>query len=320
MLLVSPAMPALRGGSVARSAIGQTAKILRRPSHVRRLGHRGARLARLSGSRFIPTVGAVTADLFNAAAMYDADYLHFFAASDSGAAPTHGPVVGAAYTGTSAVDVVWRLLDLEPGMSVLDLACGHGVLANSLAERGCRVTGLDSSAVFLDRARADAAAMAVQVEYVSGDMRQLPPWAARFDRVVNWATAFGYFDDATNRSVLTEIAGVLRPGGRLALDLDNLPRFLMSYTPSRITASRDNGDLLADRHHLDPLTGRFEVERTVVRDGQARRLRFVKRLFAFPELRDWCAASGFKNIAGYGEDGEPLRSDHDRMIVIAESP
>jgi 2-polyprenyl-3-methyl-5-hydroxy-6-metoxy-1,4-benzoquinol methylase len=26
-------------------------------------------------------------------------------------------------------------------MSVLDLACGHGVLANALATRGCRVTG-----------------------------------------------------------------------------------------------------------------------------------------------------------------------------------
>ncbi|MCA2216548.1 class I SAM-dependent methyltransferase [Jidongwangia harbinensis] len=260
----------------------------------------------------------MTADLFNAAAMYDEDYLHFFSAPDAGGAPTHGPVVGTAYTGTSAADVVWRLLDLEPGMRVLDLACGHGVLANELAARGCRVTGLDSSAVFLDRARGDAAAMAVDVEYVAGDMRELPPWVARFDRVVNWTTAFGYFDDATNRGVLREIARLLRPGGRLAMDLDNLPKFLMSYTPSRITARLDNGDLLADRHHLDPLTARFEVERTVVRDGRARKLTFVKRLFAFPELRDWCAASGFTDVAGYGEDGEPLRSDHDRMVVVAE--
>jgi SAM-dependent methyltransferase len=260
----------------------------------------------------------VTADLFNAAAMYDADYLHFFTSVDAGGAPTHGPVVGTAYTGTSAVDVVWRLLDLEPGLRVLDLACGHGLMANALAERGCQVTGLDSSPVFLERARGDAAAMAVEVEYVRGDMRKLPPWSGRFDRVINWTTAFGYFDDTTNRTVLTEIARVLGPGGRMAMDVDNLQKFLISYTPSRITATRDNGDMLADRHYLDPLTGRFEVERTVVRDGRARRLTFVKRLFAFPELRDWCAASGFTDVAGYGEDGEPLNSHHDRMIVIAE--
>src|SRR5262249_6488444 len=97
-----------------------------------------------------------------------------------------------------------RLLDLRPGMSVLDLACGHGDLANALAARDCRVTGLDSSTVFLDRARTDAAAAGVDVEYVAGDMRAIP-WTGRFDRVVNWSTAFGYFDDATNRAVLDGI-------------------------------------------------------------------------------------------------------------------
>jgi len=275
----------------------------------------------LSPAPAIHTVGTVTADLFDAAAMYDEDYLHFFAATGTGGPPTHGPVVGTAYTGTSAAaDVIWRLLDLEPGMSVLDLACGHGVLANILATRGCRVTGVDSSAVFLDRARNDAAAMAVDVEYVSGDMRKLPPWSGRFDRVVNWTTAFGYFDDATNRTVLTEMARVLRPGGRMAMDLDNLTKFMTSYTPSRITAVRDNGDMLVDRHHLDPLTGRIEVHRTVVRDGRARRLTLVKRLFAFPELRDWCTASGFASVSGYGEDGRPLNAAHHRMIVLAELP
>jgi SAM-dependent methyltransferase len=269
----------------------------------------------------VNTVGIVTADLFDAAAMYDDDYLYFFASPGSAGAPTHGPVVGTAYATTSVTtDIVWRLLDLQPGMRVLDLACGHGALANALAVRGCEVTGLDSSAVFLDRARADAAAMDVAVEYVPGDMRRLPAWTGRFDRLVNWTTAFGYFDDPTNRRVLAEMARVLRPGGRMAMDLDNLPRFLASYTPSRITATRDDGDMLVDRHHFDPLTGRFEVERTVFRDGRTRRLTFLKRLFGFPELRDWCTAVGFTTVAAYGEDGEPLNIHHDRMIVIADLP
>ncbi|WP_030441870.1 class I SAM-dependent methyltransferase [Actinoplanes subtropicus] len=262
----------------------------------------------------------MTRDLFDATAMYDEDYLHFFASSGSGGAPTHGPLVGTAYTSTSAADLVWRLLDLEPGMSVLDLACGHGTLANHLAARGCRVTGLDSSTVFLDRARADAAAMGVEVDYLAGDMRGLPPWSDRFDRVVNWTTAFGYFDDATNRAVLGEMARVLRPGGRVAIDLDNLTRFLASYTPSRVTATLDNGDMLVDRHHFDPLTARFEVTRTVIRDGRARGLTFLKRLFGFPELRDWCEAAGFADVAGHGEDGSPLNAGHHRMVVTAALP
>jgi 2-polyprenyl-3-methyl-5-hydroxy-6-metoxy-1,4-benzoquinol methylase len=155
-------------------------------------------------------------DLFDAATMYDEDYLYFFATPEDGTEfAAHGPVVpGAGSPGAASAELAWRLLDLQPGMSVLDLACGHGKLASHLAARGCEVTGLDSSAVFLDRARADAAASGVSVEYVAGDMRQIP-WTRRFDRVLNWSTAFGYFDDTTNRAVLDGIVGALRPGGRL---------------------------------------------------------------------------------------------------------
>src|SRR5215472_12625802 len=170
-------------------------------------------------------------DLFDAAQMYDEDYLYFFAA-DEGTSKfaSHGPAVpGAGVPGEAAAELAWRLLDLRPGMSVLDLACGHGDMAGQLAARGCQVTGLDSSAVFLDRARADAAAAGLSVEYVAGDMREIP-WRGRFDRVVNWSTAFGYFDDTANRGVLDGIAGARRPAGHGPGQPAQLPRFLDPVT------------------------------------------------------------------------------------------
>lgn len=247
------------------------------------------------------------ADLFDANVMYDDDYLRFFAA----------PGVGDERSDTDAA-LIWRLLGLQQGMRVLDLACGHGRLANRLAARGCQVTGLDSSAVFLDRACADAAALGVSVDYVAGDMRALP-WTDHFDRVVNWSTAFGYFDDATNRGVLSQMNRALRPDGRLVMDLNNLVARLCSYQPSRVVV-REDGDMLVDRFQLAPLTGRLEVERTLIRDSQARRVPFVLRLFSFPEIQDWLLAAGFLAVAGYGEDGETLTAEHDRMIVVANGP
>jgi len=104
------------------------------------------------------------------------------------------------------------------------------------------------------------------------------------------------------------------------MDLDNLTAFLASYSPSRVVAARDDGDMLVDRYQLDALTGRFTAERTIIRGGRARRVNFVKRLFGFPELRDWLLAAGFAAVTGYGEDGRPLTADHKRMIIIADMP
>jgi SAM-dependent methyltransferase len=86
--------------------------------------------------------------LFDAAAMYDEDYLYFFAVpGDLSEFAGHGPVIpGADVQGEVVAELAWRLLDLRPGMSVLDLACGHGDLASRLAARGCRVTGYGEDA------------------------------------------------------------------------------------------------------------------------------------------------------------------------------
>src|SRR5258708_38124637 len=125
------------------------------------------------------------------------------------------------------VVLIWRLLGLEPGMAVLDLACGHGRITQRLARRGCQVVGLDSSPGFLELARRDVAAAAalawpevVAPEYVLGDMRRLP-WSERFDRILTWFTAFGYFDDQGNRQVLREAQRPRNTGGELLVELNN---------------------------------------------------------------------------------------------------
>jgi SAM-dependent methyltransferase len=236
----------------------------------------------------------------DAEALFDEDYLHLFA----------GLLEERAEVET---DLIWRLLELQPGLRVLDLACGHGRIANRLAARGCRVTGVDSSRVFLDRARQDATTLGVSVDYVLGDMREPP--AGQFDRIVSWFTAFGYFDDPGNRRVLAGAVRALRPGGRLLLDLNNLVAVLRTYQST--TALDAGADLVVDRHRMDPLTGRNLVERTIVRDGRARRVPYFVRMFSYPELRDWLLEAGFAAVTGYGEDGEPLSAEHRRMMVVA---
>ncbi len=216
------------------------------------------------------------------------------------------------------VELIWRLLGLEPGMAVLDLACGHGRIANRLAERGCQVVGLDASPGFLDLARRDAAALAargvVAPEYVLGDMRRLS-WSERFDRIVSWFTAYGYFEDEQNRAVLREAQRALKPSGKLLIELNNRD-FILSHLQHASVVERD-GNYMIDQSRYDVPTGRMLTERSVIRDGQARHMRFFVRMFTFPELRDWLLSAGFSAIDGFDEEGAPLALESRRMLVVA---
>ncbi len=243
----------------------------------------------------------MTAPEFDAENLFDKDYLALFA----------GPLEERS---DAEADLIWQLLELRPGLRVLDLACGHGRIANRLAARGAEVTGLDFSEVFLQRARQDARERGVSVHYVQGDMRDLP-WQGNFDRVVSWFTAFGYFDDAQNRQVLAQVAAALKPGGQFGIELNNYAALMRGYLPSVVTEY--DGALVIDQHRFEPLTGRSLVRRRIVRDGRVREIPFFTRLFTFPEFRDWLLSAGFSAVSGCGEDGAPLTAEHRRMITVA---
>jgi SAM-dependent methyltransferase len=209
--------------------------------------------------------------------------------------------------------LVWELLGLAPGSEVLDLACGHGRIANRLAARGARVTGLDATPRFLELARADAEARGVEVEYVEGDMRELP-WSERFDAVLSWFTSFGYFEDDENRRVLAEACRALKPGGVLLIENNNLGALLRRFVPANVT-ERD-GDFMLDRYEIHLARGRIHTVRTVVRDGQTRTFSYDVRLFWPAELADWLREAGFSDVDVQSRGGE-LTLDSRRMVTIA---
>ena len=115
-------------------------------------------------------------------------------------------------------DVGERLVEragVEPGMSVLDVACGTGNVAIPAARAGARVTGLDLVPKLLEGGRAKAAAAGVEVEWVEGDAEQLPFEDGSFDRVFSTST-FGHMFAPRHRRVAEEMARVCRPGGAIA--------------------------------------------------------------------------------------------------------
>jgi SAM-dependent methyltransferase len=235
---------------------------------------------------------------FDFEGVFDADYLYFYEEMLS-------PERTAA-----EVEQVAELFG--PREHVLDCPCGHGRISNALAERGYRVTGIDQSELFLETARVDAKSRGVDVEYVHGDMRELP-WRDRFDGLVNWFTSFGYFDDETNRAVLKQFHDALRPGGRLVMETLNPARLFRIYNMA--TFVRRGEDAMIDLHDVDFENWRIKSERILIRDGNLRRPQFEVRMYSYPELRAELFRAGFENVR---PGIEP--NFENRLVVVADRP
>ncbi|MER9281138.1 class I SAM-dependent methyltransferase [Mesorhizobium sp. M0522] len=231
------------------------------------------------------------------------DYLHF------------GDVVNPPETSDRQAGVIWEILSLGQGSSVLELGCGYGRIANRLAKKGAHVTGLDLSPILLKEAEADAAERGVNVEYFLGDMRSLP-WRDQFDAAFLWYTTFGYFDDADNERVLREAASSLRKGGRLLIDHHNRVLALRHKLPICYVAQR-NDDVKIDIVSNDVLSDRSHIERIIVRDGCVRRTHLSFRQYGFSEFVRMLRSAGFETVEAYGEEGGAFTSDSSRLMVVA---
>lgn len=113
-------------------------------------------------------------------------------------------------------DWAGRLVDaveIAPDDRVLDVACGTGIVARTVAERlgnPVRVTGIDLNASMIKVARG----LQPGIDWHEGDVTNLPFAPESFD-VVLCQAALMFFPDRV--AALREMQQVLRPGGRIAV-------------------------------------------------------------------------------------------------------
>src|SRR5215471_15476111 len=108
-------------------------------------------------------------------------------------------------------DFIQQHLQLTPGAAVLDVPCGHGRLALTLAARGFKLTGVDLCAEELDDARVEGKEQHLSVTWLHRDMRDLP-WEQTFDGAFCFGNSFGYMSDADNIAFLAAVHRSLKLG------------------------------------------------------------------------------------------------------------
>ena len=101
---------------------------------------------------------------------------------------------------------------IQPGVAVLDVACGTGNAARAAAREGARVTGLDLTPKLLEAGRAKATTEGLEIEWREGDAETLPFEDGRFDRVLS---TFGHMFAPRHQRTADEMVRVCRQGGAI---------------------------------------------------------------------------------------------------------
>ena len=109
---------------------------------------------------------------------------------------------------------------IGPAMRVLDVAAGTGNASLPAAQAGAVVVASDLTPELLEAGRARAAALGVQLDWVTADAEALPFADASFDAAIS---SIGCMFAPHHQPVADELVRVCRPGGTIGL---------LSWTPT----------------------------------------------------------------------------------------
>jgi SAM-dependent methyltransferase len=121
----------------------------------------------------------------------------------------------------------WITEGVPRGAAILEAGCGGGKFSLALAWLGYRVTALDASAGVLANLAGNRERLAAEfarplaVETREGDAEALPFADGTFDVVTNEGVLEHWLERDARIRVLTEMARVTRPGGRVVVFVPN---------------------------------------------------------------------------------------------------
>jgi len=214
------------------------------------------------------------------------------------------------------VEQLLSLARLPAGAAVLDLCCGIGRHSLELARRGFRVTGVDRTRLYLDRAEAAADQQELSLELIQEDMRRFRREES-YDCVINLFTSFGYFQDPEeDRTAAQNMYACLRPGGVLVMQL------MSKEVLARIFRPRDwheqDGILVLEERKVRQGWAWIESRWTLIGANQRVALDLSHRLYAGSELSVLLRGCGFSGVELYGDmEASPYDEKAERLVVVA---
>jgi SAM-dependent methyltransferase len=240
---------------------------------------------------------------------------------------SHGAASRSARERALQLDWLWRKLELQPGVQVLDATCGPGLYAVELAHRGCLVTGIDinPAAISFARELARTEGVADSCTFIEQDIRQIKEPSEKYDASLFLYEQLAVYSRAEAQLLLNQMAEILKSGGRLVLELlnqDNVDKKGSSWWFTDDTGLWGDAPFLhlGERIWDDEAEASIEVYHILHLDtGQLKKYTLFDQTYSIETMRHMLIQAGFGTVDHYlNWGGLPLYDASEWVVYIAE--
>jgi 2-polyprenyl-3-methyl-5-hydroxy-6-metoxy-1,4-benzoquinol methylase len=213
---------------------------------------------------------------------------------------------------------------LSQASAVADFGCGPGLYTTPLAERQAQVTGIDFSERSLRHAKAVAGEKGLAIDYVHQNYLAFES-AARFDLILMIMGDFCALSPVQRRTMLRKFASLLKPKGRVLLDVYSLKGFARRQEGASFEANPLNGFWSPDRHYVFRNTFTYDEEKvvldqyTIVEPHRTRTVYNWLQHYSPEAIGEEFARNGLGIIEMYADvAGQPFDPQSIEFAVVAE--
>ena len=240
---------------------------------------------------------------------------------------SHGAASRTEAERTAQLEWLRDKLALQPGSALYDMTCGPGLYAVPLAERGCRVTGVDFSPAAIAYARDLAIQKNVdnRCRFFEQDIREADFAGANFDAAIFLYGQLAVFPREQAQLLLNQAGEALGENGRLLIEMLNQDRVDKENSSWWYTDdTRLWGDApflhLGERFWNEEeklSTERFHILH--LETGQLDEITLSDQTYAIPEMTAMLQTAGFPTVTVYKNwAGLPLYDADEWVVYVAE--
>jgi cyclopropane fatty-acyl-phospholipid synthase-like methyltransferase len=203
-----------------------------------------------------------------------------------------------------------ELLGLQPGDRVLDAGCGLGRFVAALAANGIDAVGVDISKIAIAEAKREYPGPT----YIVADLMQsLSDELRGFDGLVSLSSSFGFGETvADDEAMMRAYHAMLRPGGKMAMELSDLERSRYRLkTDEGVVERETNG--VHETLDVNFTTGMLHVHYVFGEDVVDSRI----RMYEAADLQRMAEAAGFHDVEHYGNFAGGPKRPEDRLVLVA---